>query len=143
MVEHQGAIGEFPHAVAPLIFVEIAAQCDEQLRVRPVGAVPRLDIMFALGPVAIHHEQAVADRVAGQRPVRGHLWQPGDEIVGRPLEHRAMVVDRIVMIERSHQREIAPVAPPAIAHDEVVERDPVEPFLHILSFPVPLLRERR
>ncbi|MNH42755.1 hypothetical protein D3C79_1045200 [compost metagenome] len=58
---------------------------------------------FAFGLITIDQEEHVRDDVRGSFPVGKHAGQPGDILVGRSAEHRAMIVNRVVVVEAAQE----------------------------------------
>jgi hypothetical protein len=80
----------------------------------------RVELAFRETP--IDDEQRVGDTVHGRLETRHHARKPRDEFIPATAKHTAMVVDGIVVIKRTHQLEVSPVAGPTIGKNEILKR---------------------
>lgn len=120
-VPDKAAAGDLPDAGAPIIIVEIAAGDENVTDDRLFNPVIGEEIEFAIGAVAVQPLVHVADIMGGQRERRHDLVLLRDEGGGAVAEQRAMIVDGILMIDRSQQLAVAPVDCPAVTHGEVAQ----------------------
>ena len=57
------------------------------------------------------------------------LFEPNDKVIAPALKHRAVIVDRIGMVERFQDRELTAIDGAAVGCDEVDQGLPVEQIL--------------
>ena len=113
---------ELPDAAATLVTIEVSAADHDFARIRRMGAVIGGGVQLALRTIALDNKECVCDRVHGSGERAHHLGQPGDVLVRPATEHRAVIIDRIIVVERADEGEIPAVAGAAISENEFVER---------------------